>query len=660
MHKLSTLSDVEIEKCLNSMDFDFDTDGEEESEDDLADEVCETAFPVNDEDQEAIERAVNMSDSMLASEICVTSSGSSAPLAKLLSPSTSIASNSPQAQKRKRKAPAEHDIAHAEESTITEFVGSVLDIDPKSPIFKKILWRQNNLVLDKSAISFTEIDLGDLKKLDTPFKCFEYFLNDTIIEHITQQTNLYAAQKDVNTSFSTTDLEIRQFIGILFFMSVFRYPNVRSYWGEYAFGTVQITMSKNRFEQIRSNLHFNDNSKLPSKDSADHDPLYKIRPIVNHFNEKFQSVPMTQRLSVDEQMCATKMKTFLRQYLPDKPHKWGVKFFNLCDSFGFCYNFEIYCGAGDNVVQTGSPDLGASANVVVRLSRNVPDFKNQIIYFDNYYTSFPLLVYLKSRGIFSLGTIRSNRIPNCKLPTDSDLKKQVRGYSTEFCGSASGVEMSLTVWKDNKAVRLASTYAGTKPFLNETNSKGQVSRFVRSEKKYVDIDCPNVIHEYNSNMGGVDLMDGLIGRYKIPVKSNKYTNRLFTHMLDLAMVNAYIFFHRINKPDANNAKYQLPNFRSEVAYVLCMLQTPSLSKGPGRPRQVAEKEKKYTGKKTFLPPNDVRYDGVEHFPMFLSRAGKKTCKLPGCTSETQIVCRKCNINLCLSQQKDCFYDFHHK
>jgi len=36
-------------------------------------------------------------------------------------------------------------------------------------------------------------------------------------------------------------------------------------------------------------------------------------------------------------------------------------------------------------------------------------------------------------------------------------------------------------------------------------------------------------------MGGVDLIDGLIGRYKIPVKSNKYTNRLFTHMLDLVM-----------------------------------------------------------------------------------------------------------------------------
>jgi len=131
-------------------------------------------------------------------------------------------------------------------------------------------------------------------------------------------------------------------------------------------------------------------------------------------------------------------------------------------------------------------------------------------------------------------------------------------------------------------------------------------------------------------------------------------------MLDLAMVNAYILFHRINQPDANNTKYQLPNFRSEVANVLCMLQTPYLPKGPGRPRQVDGKENKCTGKKTFLPINDVRYDKVEHFPMFLSRADKKTCKLPGCTSETQIVCRNSNINLCISQKKDCFYDFHHK
>ncbi|XP_053950211.1 uncharacterized protein LOC128858180 [Anastrepha ludens] len=47
--------------------------------------------------------------------------------------------------------------------------------------------------------------------------------------------------------------------------------------------------------------------------------------LVDHFNNRFQSIPMTQRLCDDEQMCAPKMRTFLRQYLPDKPHKWGIK-----------------------------------------------------------------------------------------------------------------------------------------------------------------------------------------------------------------------------------------------------------------------------------------------------------------------------------------------
>lgn len=77
---------------------------------------------------------------------------------------------------------------------------------------------------------------------------------------------------------------------------------------------------------------------------------------------------------------------------------------------------------------------------------------------------------------------------------------------------------------------ISSTYSGTKPFQNETNTETQVSRFVCSEKKFVEVDYPNIIHEYNSHMGGADLMDGLIGRYKIPVKSNRYSNRLFVHL----------------------------------------------------------------------------------------------------------------------------------
>lgn len=102
------------------------------------------------------------------------------------------------------------------------------------------------------------------------------------------------------------------------------------------------------------------------------------------------------------------MKHHLRQYMPNKPHKWGIKLFVLCDSFGYAYRFEIYTDAGDNVILPGHPDLGTSANIVVRLTETVQSFKNHIIYFDNFYTSLPLLVYLRAKGIYSLGTVRVN------------------------------------------------------------------------------------------------------------------------------------------------------------------------------------------------------------------------------------------------------------
>lgn len=158
-------------------------------------------------------------------------------------------------------------------------------------------------------LNFDEPELSNhLIELDTPYKSFSYFLNDEILEHIAAQSNLYAKQKDINSRFSTNCLEIRKYFGILIYMSVFRYPNVRSYWGEHAFSGIQNTMTRERFEEIRRFLHFNDNSMFPPKTSDNYDKLFKVRPIINHFNQKFQSVPLPQHVCVDEQMCATKMK----------------------------------------------------------------------------------------------------------------------------------------------------------------------------------------------------------------------------------------------------------------------------------------------------------------------------------------------------------------
>ncbi|KFM65875.1 PiggyBac transposable element-derived protein 3, partial [Stegodyphus mimosarum] len=202
----------------------------------------------------------------------------------------------------------------------------------------------------------------------------------------------------------------------------------------------------------------------------------------------------------------------MKQYLPMKPHKWGFKFFVLCGISGFAYKLELYSGQENNEKfrQKGEPDLGTSANVVIRLARIISRNKNYSLYFDNYYTSIPLLAYLSKEGIYSLGTINRNRIPNSKIPTEKVFNKMVRGHSMEFVGNYNDV-----AWKDNKTVIMASTFAGEKPL-------GKVLRYNKKTKDRIEIIRPHVIEEYNKHMGGVDFLDNIIAQHKILMSSKKW------------------------------------------------------------------------------------------------------------------------------------------
>ena len=70
-------------------------------------------------------------------------------------------------------------------------------------------------------------------------------------------------------------------------------------------------MTVNRFEEIRSVIHFNKYAKYKLVGYPNHDRLHKIRPVVEHMNKMFLSVvPFDQRLPRDEQMCSTKQRIF--------------------------------------------------------------------------------------------------------------------------------------------------------------------------------------------------------------------------------------------------------------------------------------------------------------------------------------------------------------
>ena len=62
-----------------------------------------------------------------------------------------------------------------------------------------------------------------------------------------------------------------------------------------------------------------------------------------------------------------------RQYFPSKPNKWGYKLFVLCGVSGISYDFKVYTGQKNNAMHRlpHEPELGASGNIVVRLSRKI-------------------------------------------------------------------------------------------------------------------------------------------------------------------------------------------------------------------------------------------------------------------------------------------------
>ena len=61
----------------------------------------------------------------------------------------------------------------------------------------------------------------------------DYFLTlftAELIDDIVYQTNLYARQKDVNTTFKINYDTMLEFVGILLYMGVVHFPSIEDYW----------------------------------------------------------------------------------------------------------------------------------------------------------------------------------------------------------------------------------------------------------------------------------------------------------------------------------------------------------------------------------------------------------------------------------------------
>ena len=257
---------------------------------------------------------------------------------------------------------------------------------------------------------------------------------------------------------------MKAYFGLNILFGIKKLPDTDLYWSkDPALGVpfVQKVMPRDRFDKLTQYLHINDNEKAAPRGHRDHDKLFKIRPLFEAVNRKFlEEYQPSQNLSVDEAMIAFKGQLAMKQYLPLKPVKRGIKVWMCADaSNGFVCNMQVYTGKKDG----GVTEHGLGYRVVRDLTRPFVN-KNHHVFADNFFTSIPLACDLLRDNTYFCGTVRFNRrgFPSSLNPTQADVKALRKGES-KFCRRG---KLVASVWKDTKLVHFLSTQSN--PVGNHT------------------------------------------------------------------------------------------------------------------------------------------------------------------------------------------------
>jgi hypothetical protein len=491
---------------------------------------------------------------------------------------------------------------------------------------------------------------------DEPIDYFRRFFSEPVMESIAQQSNLYSVQS--NGGFHQRHIskyDIEKYMGAIMLMGVYKLPQTRMMWSNsLKIPAVSENITRTDFDHINKNLHFNDNTRCPPEP----DKLYKVRPLLDAIVPKFKSLPLQERLSIDEQIIPTRGRSPVKQYMPNKPHKWGVKVWALCGVNGLCYNIIVYTGKSSDHGQ-----FGLGGNVVLLLIEDVvPKGEHYKIAFDNFFTGIPLLEEMYRLGWLALGTIRANRLKGAanSLKSERQLKQEGHG-SHDWTGDVD-TNVAVVRWYDKSLVQIASNYVNGQ-------AGNPVDRWSNADRKYIQIPCPKIVNTYNQNMGGVDLCDGMTSYYRVCMKTRKWYRHIFFHLMNLSITNSWVLYRGDADVKHVPRKKQLSLIRFQAAIANSLLQQnkPTMTKKRGRPSNsttssAAACSSAKVGRKAVVPNPEraIQKDLVDHFPVFTTQ--QQRCRL--CTQQqrrgdTRASCSKCNVHLCLNPGRNCFYDWHH-
>lgn len=505
-------------------------------------------------------------------------------------------------------------------------------------------WRRKSFKAPDSTYKGDVHEASELGELLSPYEYFKGYVPNSVFLELAEKTNRYSVFHE-GGSVNTNEAEIRRLVALHLTMGVLHYPRLRLYWKPSMKCDIVASagLSRNRFEKLRNNLHIVD---VNYPDATDR--LWKVRPLLDIFQSKCKSLVAEERLCIDEQMVPFKGRLDIKQYVKGKPNPWGIKIFMLCGESGLVYDFLPYQGSTTKIEDHIKQQYGVTGAIVLRLADRIPSGVGHKLFFDNYFTSLPLLREMLGKKIFAAGTVRSNRCEKCPLKAEKEMKKSGRG-SSDCVVSADG-NIAITRWMDNRTVTLASNFIAIE-------DEDSVRRWNKAEKCYADVKRPAVIKAYNRSMGGVDKVDFLISLYRTTIRSRKWTLRMTFHFMNLAVVNAWLEYRRDADKENLPKQLDLLDFTLRVIEGLSAAGSKPVATKRGRPSLSPLQVLKHPRMAENRPIQDVRFDQLGHFPLH-DETRERRCKMEGCTGRTRLMCEKCKVHLCITKSRNCFRAFH--
>ncbi|XP_008423828.1 piggyBac transposable element-derived protein 4-like [Poecilia reticulata] len=461
-----------------------------------------------------------------------------------------------------------------------------------------------------------------LSRVDDIESAFQLFISPPMEKIILDMTNLEGRRVFQEKWKPLDPSDLHAYIGILVLAGVYRSKGeaTASLWNEeYGRPIFRATMSLETFHMISRVIRFDNRDTRAGRREKD-----KLAAIRDVWDKWVNILPLLYNpgphVTVGESLVPFRGCCPFRQYVPNKPAKYGIKIWAACDAkSSYAWNMQIYTGKP----LRGPPEKNQGMLVVLEMTEGL---QGHNITCDNFFTSYRLGVELQKRKLAMLGAVRKNKP---ELPSEI-LKMQGRPlHSSKFTFTENTTLVSYCP-KRNKNVLVMSTM------------HKDASLTTREDMK------PQMILDYNSTKGGVDNLDKVTAAYSCQRKSTRWPLVVFYNIVDVSAYNAYVLWIEINQHWNASKLYRRRIFLEELGKALV---TPKIqnrarpARSPAAAAVIANVQVRASDQPT-MDPLDKCAKKRRRCQVCPSRDDSKTST--SCVRCKKCICRKHTVTFCPS------------